>query len=67
MLKNGEEMRGFLSARWGSPEERKKAARRASVWAIPLPELKQSQVYQKLFLDFKIIDQILLENVPRDI
>jgi hypothetical protein len=44
-------MRCFLSARCGSPEERKKAARRANVWAIPLPELKQSQVYQKLFLD----------------
>jgi hypothetical protein len=39
-------MRGFLSARWGSPEERKKAARRASVWAIPFPELKNNQKYQ---------------------
>jgi hypothetical protein len=44
-------MRCFLSARWGSPEERKKAARRANVWAIPLPELKNNHKYQKLFVD----------------
>jgi len=40
---------GFLSARWGSPDERKKAARRARVWAMPLPELNNYKFNLKHF------------------